>query len=123
RGFPRARAMLDVEQLPRDIQRLQSREPRDFAQAFQPLAVTDRARHHLPGLSAFDQSLAFSDAAGRHVGNETRMRVADFGAERICGDFKDTASDRLGASIRMELAVTARGGDESLRRRSGLDKP
>ena len=30
------------------------------------------------------------------------MRVADFRAERILGDFKDTASDRLGASVGME---------------------
>src|ERR1700726_4271987 len=49
------------------------------------------------------------------------MRVPDFGAERIRGDFKDTASNRFGASVGMELTMTARGGDERLRRRGGLD--
>src|SRR5215468_8834071 len=101
--------MSHIEELSCDIERLQSREPRDLAQALQPLAVTDGARHRLSGLSAFDQCFAFGDAAGRHVGDETGMRVADFRAERIFGDFKDTASDRLGASVGMELTMTARG--------------
>src|SRR5215813_12728886 len=113
--------MLHIEELSRDIQRLQSREPRDFAQAFQRLAVTERALHCLPGLSAFDQRFASGDAAGWHVGDETGMRVPDFRAEWICRDFKDTASNRLGASVGMELTMTARSGDERLRRRGGLD--
>src|SRR5712671_5956987 len=106
-----------IEELSCDIQRLQSREPRDFAQAFQPLAVTDRTWHRLPGLSAFDQGFASGDAAGWHVGDETGMRVADFRAERIFGYLEDTAANRLGASVGMELTVTARGGDECLWRR------
>src|SRR5258708_9679485 len=113
--------MTYIEELPSDIQRLQSREPRDFAQALQPVAVTDRTWRRLPGLSAFDQRFASGEAAGRHVGDETRVRVADFRAKRIFGDFKDTASNRLGAAVGMELTVTARGGDERLRRRGGLD--
>src|SRR5262249_15337630 len=121
RGFPCARAMLHIEQLSCDIQRLQSREPWDFAQAFQPLAVTDSAWHRLSGFSAFDERLAPGEAARRHVGNETGMRVADFRAERIFGDFKDTASDRLGAAVGMELTMSARSGDERLRRRRRLD--
>ncbi len=72
--------MPHIEELSCDIQRLQSREPRDFAQAFQPLAVTDPAWHRLSGLSAFDQRFASGNAAGRHVGDETGMRVADFRA-------------------------------------------
>ena len=49
------------------------------------------------------------------------MRVPDFRAERVRGDLKDTTSDRLGASVGMELTMTARGGDERLGRRRGLD--
>src|SRR5262249_50667976 len=119
--FPCARAMLHIEQLSCDIKRLQSREPRDLAQAFQPLAMTERAWRRLPGLSAFDQRFAPGDAARRHVGDETGMRVADFRAERIFGNFKDTASDRLGAAVGMELTMSARSGDERLRRRRRLD--
>jgi hypothetical protein len=44
-AFPRARAMSHIEELSCDIQQLQPREPRDFAQAFQRLAVTERALH------------------------------------------------------------------------------
>src|SRR5262252_6857854 len=113
--------MLHIEKLSRDIQRLQSREPRDFAQAFQRLAVTERTLHCLPGLSASAQRFASGDAARRHIRDETGMRVPDFRTEWICRDFKDTASNRLGASVRMELTMTARGGDERLRRRGGLD--
>src|SRR4029077_19896901 len=83
RRLPRARAVSHIKELPRDIERLQPREPRDFAQAFQPLAVTDGASHRLPGWSAFDQRFASGDAARWHVGNETGMRVADFRAERV----------------------------------------
>src|SRR5258708_6765020 len=113
--------MSHIEELSCDIQRLQSREPRDFPQAFQPLAVTERAWHRLSGLSAFDQCFAFGEAAGRHVRDETRVRVADFRAKRIFRYLKDAASNRLGASVGMELTVTARGGDECLWRRGGLD--
>src|ERR1700694_3710758 len=119
--LPPPGAISHIEELPRDIQRLQPREPRDFAQAFQPLAVTDCAWHRLPGRSACDQRFASTDAARRHVRDETGMRVPDFRAERVRGDFKDTASDRLGASVGMELTMTARGGDERLGRRRGLD--
>src|SRR5262245_2960363 len=49
------------------------------------------------------------------------MRVADFSAERLGGNFKDTAYDRLGPSVRMELTMTPRGGDERLWRCRGLD--
>ena len=31
------------------------------------------------------------------------MRIPDFRAERVCGNFKDTASNRLRAAVRMEL--------------------
>src|ERR1700682_5424434 len=113
--------MPHVEELSRDIQRLQPRETRDFAQAFQRLAVTERALHRLPGRSAFDQRFASGDAARWHVRDETGMRVPDFRAERVRGDFKDTASDRLRASVGMELTMTARGGDERPGRRCGLD--
>src|SRR5258708_14874929 len=113
--------MTYIEELPSDIQRLQSREPRDFAQALHPLAVTECAWRRLPGLSAFDQRFASGEAAGRHVGDETRVRVADFRAKRFFGDFKDTSSNRLGAAVGMELTMTARGGDERLRRRRVLD--
>src|SRR5208337_5434006 len=101
----RAGAMADIEQLSCDIQRLQSREPRHFAQALQPLAVTERALHRLPGCSAFDQLFASGDAAGRHIGDETGMRVPDLRAERIRGDFEDTVSDRLGTAVGMELTM------------------
>src|SRR5439155_294439 len=109
RCLPRARAVSHIEQLPRDIQRLQAREPRNFAQAFQPFAVTDCALHRLPGRSAFDQRFASGDAARWHVRDETGMRVPDFRAERVRGDLKDTTSDRLGASVGMELTITDRG--------------
>src|SRR5260221_14483801 len=99
-----------IEELSCDIQRLQSREPRDFAQAFQPLAVTDRARHRLSGLSPFDQRFASGEAAGRHVGDETGLRVADFRAKRLFGDLKDTASNRLGAAGGLGRGGTGGGG-------------
>src|ERR1700723_3864285 len=100
--------MSHIEELSRDIKRLQPREPRDFAPAFERLAVTLRALHCLPGCFAFDQGFASGDAAGRHVGDETGMRVADFGAERICGDLEDTASDRLRGAVGGGVAVAAR---------------
>src|SRR6476659_4119217 len=109
--------MSHVEELPRDIQRLQPGEPRDFAQAFQPLAVTDSALQRLPGRAAFDQRFASDNAAGRHVRNETGMRVPDFRAERVRRDCKDATSDWLGASVGMKLTMTARGGDERPGRR------
>src|SRR5258708_40028622 len=99
--------MSHIVELSCDIQRLQSREPRDFAQAFQRLAVTERALHRLPRRSAFDQCFASGDAARWHIGDETGMRVPDLRAERIRGDFQDTAANRLGASVGMELTMTA----------------
>src|SRR5262249_9768303 len=108
-------------ELSRNIQGLQSREPWDYAFAFEPFAVTLRTRHRLPGLSAFGQGFASGDTARRHVGDETGMRIADFRAVRIFGNLQDTSSNRLGAPLRMQNAMTSRGGDERLRRRGGLD--
>lgn len=99
--------MLQIEELSCDIQRLLSCEPRDVAWTFQPLAVAERARHRLSGFSPFDQSFAYGDAAGRHVGDETGMRVPDFRAERSSRDLEDTASNRLGGSVGMELTMHA----------------
>src|SRR5712691_1796634 len=113
--------MSHIEELSCDIERLQSREPRDFAQAFERLAVTERALHRLPGRPGFDQRFPSGDAARRYVGDETGMRVPDFRAVRILGDLKDAASDRLGAAVGMEHTMTAGGGNECLRRRGGLD--
>src|SRR5215471_20218795 len=106
--------MFHVEELSCDVERLQARDPRDFAQAFQRLAVAERALRRLPGLSAFDQRFASGDAARWHIGDETGMRIPDFRAERICGDFQDATPNRFGAAIRMELTMAARGGDERL---------
>src|SRR5207302_356853 len=95
--------------------------PRDFALTLEPFAVTARARRALYRFAAFDQGFASGNAAGRHVGDESGMRVADFGAERIFGNLKDALANRLGAAIGMQLTMPAGGGDESLRRGSGLD--
>src|ERR1700693_1058771 len=105
-----------MEDLSRDIGGLQSGKPRALARALQRIAVTARAWHRLPRPFAFDQRFASGDAAGWHVGEETGMRVPYFRAERIGGDFKNTVSDRLGAAVGRQRTMTARGGDEGLRR-------
>jgi hypothetical protein len=57
-AFPRARAVPNVEQLPRDLERLQSRKTGYFTLALQRFTVTGRAA------SAFHQLFAFRQAAG-----------------------------------------------------------
>jgi len=100
-----------------DIQRLHSGEPAGTSpRPFCPSAVTDCTRHFFADSPPFTQRFAFGDAARRHVGDEPGMRVADFRCVGILGDFKNTAPDRLGASIGMEHTVTAGGGDERPRR-------
>ena len=58
-------------------------------------------------LAGLDQRLAFGEAAGRHVGDERRVRVAVLDAFEVLRDFDDAVADRLGAAVGMLQAPAA----------------
>src|SRR5947207_14659501 len=86
----RARAVLQGDQLPRDVDRLKAREARHLSEAGQLLAVADVALNRLAA-AALGERLAFLDAAGRHVGDEPRMRVANRDLHRVLRTLDDAA--------------------------------
>src|SRR5919109_3464117 len=69
-------AVLEQIQLARDVDRVQAGEPRNVAEAFHRVAVTDAAGDGPAGSAALDERLALRDAPFRHVRDEARMRIA-----------------------------------------------
>ena len=95
----RARPVLYLDELPRDINRLQAGDSRHLAQAPQLIAVTDRAGDSLATAAGLHQRLPVRDAAGGNIGQEGRVRIAIVGSLGIYRNLDDAMPDGLRAAL------------------------
>ena len=111
---PRASTVLQTNQLPRDVNRLQPRNPWDLAQPMQRIPMTQRA------LPTLHQRLPPSNAARRNISHKPRVRIAIVSPLHIFRNFNDPVSDRLRPALRRQNPMPPRRSDERFRRRSRL---
>src|SRR5262245_7028438 len=88
-----ARSVLNPNQLPRDVDRLQSGNARHLAEAGQRVAMANRALNRLAGAARFDERLSSRDAARRYVRDETGMWITDRGPVGVLRNLNDATSD------------------------------
>src|SRR5262249_53222679 len=94
-------------ELPRDVHRRLTREAWHLAEAIERQAMTDRTRRRLAIATAGNQKLALRKAAGRGIGEETRLRITQFDPLGALGNFDDPGADRLSAACRQRHAPRA----------------
>src|SRR6266849_4050736 len=84
-----------------------TREVWHLAEAIERQAVTDGTRRRLAIATAGNQKLAFRKAAGRGIGDETRLRITLLDPLGALGNFDDPGADRLSAACRQRHAPRA----------------
>ena len=80
------------------IERRDTRDARDVGDTFELHAMTGRARHCFTAATIYERG-TFSDAARRHVRNESGIRVAPRRTQRLLWQLDNSIAERLIARI------------------------